>query len=40
MKHPKLFKNNTYIIDASKELVMFMPFDFINWLKDKKFDLY
>jgi hypothetical protein len=35
-RHPKLFKNDTYIFDASKELVMRMPFDFINGLKDKK----
>jgi hypothetical protein len=35
-RHPKLFKNDTYIFDASKELVMCMPFDFINGLKDKK----
>jgi hypothetical protein len=35
-RHPKLFKNDTYIFDASKELVMYMPFDFINGLKDKK----
>ncbi len=34
-RHPKLFKDNTYIFDASKELVMCMPFDFINGLKDK-----
>ena len=34
--HPKLFKNHTYIFDASKELVMCMPFDFINGLKDDK----
>jgi hypothetical protein len=35
-RHPKLFKNDTYIFDASKELVMHMPFEFINGLKDKK----
>jgi hypothetical protein len=35
-RHPKLFKNDTYIFDASKELVMCMPFDFTNGLKDKK----
>ncbi len=34
-RHPKLFKHDTYIFDASKELVMCMPFDFINGLKDK-----
>jgi hypothetical protein len=35
-RHPKLFKNDTYIFDASKEYVMYMPFEFINWLKVKK----
>ena len=35
-RHPKLFKNDTYIFDASKELVMCMPFDFIDGLKDEK----
>jgi hypothetical protein len=35
-RHSKLFKNDTYIFDARKELVMCMPFDFINGLKDKK----
>jgi hypothetical protein len=35
-RHLNLFKNDTYIFDASKELVMCMPFDFINVLKDKK----
>ncbi len=34
-KHPKLFKNDTYIFDTSKELVMCMPFEFINGLKEK-----
>ena len=34
-RHSKLFKNDTYIFDARKELVMCMPFDFINGLKDK-----
>jgi hypothetical protein len=34
--HPKLFKNDTYIFDASKELVICMPVEFINELKDKK----
>jgi hypothetical protein len=33
--HPKLFKTDTYIFDASKELVMCMPFNFINGLKEK-----
>jgi hypothetical protein len=35
-RHLKLFKNDTYIFDTSKELVMCMPFDFIDGLKDKK----
>jgi hypothetical protein len=35
-RRQKLFKDDTYIFDASKELVMCMPFDFINGLKDKK----
>ena len=35
-RHPKLFKNDTYIFDASKQLVMYMPFDLINGLKDEK----
>ncbi len=34
-RHPKLFKNDTYEFEASKELVMCMPFDFIDGLKDK-----
>ncbi len=29
-------KNDTYIFDASKELVMCMPFELINGLKDNK----
>ncbi len=33
-RHPKRFKNDTCTFDASKELVMCMPFDFIK--KDKK----
>jgi hypothetical protein len=37
-RHPKLFKNDTYIFDASKELVMCMPLDFINGLMDKKWN--
>jgi hypothetical protein len=33
-RHPKLFKDDTYSFEASKELVMCMPFDFINgWEK-------
>jgi hypothetical protein len=35
-RHPKLFKDDTYKFEASKELVMCMPFDFIGGLKDKK----
>ncbi len=35
-RHPKLFKNYTYEFKASKELVMCMPFDFIDGLKDTK----
>jgi hypothetical protein len=34
-RHPKLFKDNTYMFEASKELVMCMPFDFINGSRDK-----
>ncbi len=32
--HPKLFKDDTYKFEASKELLMCMPFDFIDELKD------
>ncbi len=39
-RHPKLFKDDTYEFEASKELVMCMPFDFIDGLKDKKMDSY
>jgi hypothetical protein len=39
-RHPKLFKNDTYEFEASKELVMCMSFDFIDGLKDKKMDSY
>ncbi len=35
-RHPKLFKDDTYEFEASKDLVMCMPFDFIDGLKDKK----
>jgi hypothetical protein len=35
-RHPKLLKDDTYIFDVSKELVMCMPFDIINKLKDTK----
>ncbi len=31
----KLFKNDTYKFEASKDLLMCMPFDFIDGLKDK-----
>jgi hypothetical protein len=34
-RHSKLFKDDTYKFEASKDLLMCMPFDFINWLKDK-----
>ncbi len=34
-RHPKLFKDDAYKFEASKELVMCMPFDFIDGLKDK-----
>jgi hypothetical protein len=32
---PKLFKDDTYKFETSKELVMCMPFDSIDGLKDK-----
>jgi hypothetical protein len=32
-RHPKLFKDDTYEFEASKDLLM--PFDFIDGLKDK-----
>jgi hypothetical protein len=35
-RHPKLFKDDTSKFEASTELVMCIPFDFINGLKDKK----
>jgi hypothetical protein len=35
-RHPKLFKDDTSEFEVSKELVMCMPFDFINGLKDKR----
>jgi hypothetical protein len=35
-RYPKLFKDDTYEFEASKELVICMPFDFIDGLKDKK----
>jgi hypothetical protein len=34
-RHQKLFKDDTYKFEASKELEMCMPFDFIDGLKDK-----
>ncbi len=34
-RHLKLFKDDTCKFEASKELVMCMPFDFIDGLKDK-----
>ncbi len=33
--HPKLFKDDTYKYEASNELLICMPFDFIDGLKDK-----
>jgi hypothetical protein len=39
-RHPKLFKDDTYEFEASKELVVCMPFDFINGLNDKKMASY
>jgi hypothetical protein len=35
-RHPKLFKDDTYKFEASKDLLMCMPFDVIDGLKDKK----
>ncbi len=37
--HPKLFKDDTYKFEASKDLLMCMPFDFIYGLKDKNWTL-
>ncbi len=37
-RHPKLFKEDTYEFEASKDLLMCMPFDFVDGLKDKKMD--
>jgi hypothetical protein len=34
-RHPKLFKDDTYKFEASKDLLMCMTFDFIDGLKDK-----
>ena len=39
-RHLKLFKDDTYEFEASKELVMCIPFDFIDGLKNKKLDSY
>jgi hypothetical protein len=39
-RHQKLFKDDTYEFEASKELVMCMPFDFNDGLKEKKLDSY
>jgi hypothetical protein len=33
--HPKLFKDDTYKFETSEDLLMCMPFYFINGLKDK-----
>jgi hypothetical protein len=35
-RHPKLFNDDTHKFEASKELMMCMPFDFIDGLKDNK----
>jgi hypothetical protein len=35
-RHPKLFRDDTYEFEASKDLVMCMPFDFIDGLKEEK----
>ncbi len=35
-RHPKLFKDDIYEFKASKELLMCMPFDFMDGLKDEK----
>jgi hypothetical protein len=34
-RHPKLFKDDTYEFEASKDMLMCMPFDFIDGLKSK-----
>ncbi len=34
-RNPKLFKDDTYKFEASKDLLMCMPFEFIDRLKDK-----
>jgi hypothetical protein len=33
VRHPKLFKYDTYDFEASKESVMCMPLDFIGWVE-------
>ncbi len=35
-RHPKLFKDDIYEFEASKDLLVCMPFDFIDGLQDKK----
>jgi hypothetical protein len=35
-RHPKLFTEDTYKFEASKDLLMCMPFDFIDGFMDKK----
>ncbi len=35
-RHPKLFKDDTYKFEASKDLLMCTPFDVIDGLNDKK----
>ncbi len=35
-RHLKLFKEDTYAFEASKDLLMYMIFDFIDGLMDKK----
>ncbi len=34
-RHPKLLKEDTYEFEASKDLLMCMPFDFIDGLMEK-----
>ncbi len=34
-RHPKLFEEDAYKFEASKDLLMCMPFDFIDGLMDK-----
>jgi hypothetical protein len=34
-RHPKIFKNGTYAFHPHNALVMSMPFDFIDGLKEK-----